>query len=603
MIILKTMSWDNWFSYGDSNTVNFSDNVLTQVLGPNGSGKSSIPLILEEILYGKNSKGVKKQDITNRYTGKKTRDAKLTFSVFDDEYELDVHRTASTTKLSLYKNGEDISSHTSTGTYKQIESIIGKDFKTFTQLTYQSSKASLEFLTSTDTQRKNFLIALLGLDKYSQIYETFKTEYRNMSKVVSELEGSCKTIEKWIDKHQKQDLSKKEQQLLIDIDTTDLKAEWARKKHELDNVHSINAQRTKNNQYRALLVAIDMNILSDVVEKPESIQKIVSERDSLNKEIKAKTAEGKKLASLKDATCPTCRQEIDLILKGKMLEEWREEVKKKSLKVDELDDAISLHRQIEQRYKRHIEATEEFERLNMLIDKELPENLIDEQEIKTSVIKLERKIKEIEDKVEKIKDYNTKVREHNSRVDLILGQIDEYKRHLALETEKLEDVQKLLTILDILRQSFSTNGLISYKIEYLVKDLELEINNYLSEFSSGRFQLNFSLKGEKLNIEIIDNGSTIDITALSSGELARVNISTLLAIRKLMSSISNIRINLLFLDEIMGVLDSYGKEKLIEVLLEENDLNTFLVSHEFTHPLLEKITVVKEGNISRVEHG
>ena len=31
------------------------------------------------------------------------------------------------------------------------------------------------------------------------------------------------------------------------------------------------------------------------------------------------------------------------------------------------------------------------------------------------------------------------------------------------------------------------------------------------------------------------------------------------------------------------------------------DLNTYLVSHGWSHPLLEKIEVVKEENISRME--
>ena len=62
----------------------------------------------------------------------------------------------------------------------------------------------------------------------------------------------------------------------------------------------------------------------------------------------------------------------------------------------------------------------------------------------------------------------------------------------------------------------------------------------------------------------------VDILALSSGELARVNTSTLLAIRKLMSSISSSRINTLFLDEVIAVLDEQGREKLVEILLGED---------------------------------
>ena len=105
------------------------------------------------------------------------------------------------------------------------------------------------------------------------------------------------------------------------------------------------------------------------------------------------------------------------------------------------------------------------------------------------------------------------------------------------------------------------------------------------------------------HVEIDDNGKTVDILALSAGELARVNTSTLLAIRKLMSSISKSQINVLFLDEVTNVLDEQGKERLVELLLREENLNTYIVSHGWTHPLLAKIEVVKEEKVSRLELG
>ena len=55
-----------------------------------------------------------------------------------------------------------------------------------------------------------------------------------------------------------------------------------------------------------------------------------------------------------------------------------------------------------------------------------------------------------------------------------------------------------------------------------------------------------------------------------------------------------------FLDEVINVLDDSGREKMVEVLLQE-DLNTYVVSHGWTHPLLKKIEVIKDGNVSRLE--
>ena len=154
--------------------------------------------------------------------------------------------------------------------------------------------------------------------------------------------------------------------------------------------------------------------------------------------------------------------------------------------------------------------------------------------------------------------------------------------------------------LEVLKKAFSTNGLLAYKIENLVKELEELTNYYLAELSDGRFTLEFVVSNDKLNVQITDNGNIVDILALSSGELARVNTATLIAIRKLMSSISKSKINILFLDEVIAVLDDVGREKLVEVLLEE-DLNTYVVSHGWTHPLLDKVEVVKSGNVSKLE--
>ena len=53
-------------------------------------------------------------------------------------------------------------------------------------------------------------------------------------------------------------------------------------------------------------------------------------------------------------------------------------------------------------------------------------------------------------------------------------------------------------------------------------------------------------------------------------------------------------------EQVIAVLDDAGREKLVEVLLGE-DLNTYVVSHGWTHPLLEKIEVVKDGNVSKLD--
>jgi len=195
---------------------------------------------------------------------------------------------------------------------------------------------------------------------------------------------------------------------------------------------------------------------------------------------------------------------------------------------------------------------------------------------------------------------NERITRRNTRIQVILEQTDEFKSQLDSAQDELVAQQEVVNNLEVLKKAFSTNGLLAYKIENLVKDLEELTNTYLAELSDGRFTLEFVVSNDKLNVQITDNGNIVDILALSSGELARVNTATLIAIRKLMSSISKSKINILFLDEVIAVLDDVGREKLVEVLLGE-DLNTYVVSHGWTHPLLEKVEVIKSGNISKLE--
>lgn len=214
---------------------------------------------------------------------------------------------------------------------------------------------------------------------------------------------------------------------------------------------------------------------------------------------------------------------------------------------------------------------------------------------------LETKLNEARESINSTAKENDRRTKRNTRIQVIQEQTDGFLADLAECKERFNTEQAITSNLEVLKKSFSTNGLLAYKIENLVKELEELTNTYLAELSDGRFTLEFIVENDKLNVQITDNGNVVDILALSSGELARVNTATLIAIRKLMSSISKSQINILFLDEVINVLDENGREKLVEVLLGEEGLNTYVVSHGWTHPLLEKVEVVKAGNVSKLE--
>jgi len=307
----------------------------------------------------------------------------------------------------------------------------------------------------------------------------------------------------------------------------------------------------------------------------------------------------KQLGEIRD-TCPTCEQPIDSSVELAMKEAEEVKYEEATRRVKDLQRQIVDIKAENSEYERCQTVKKDWEDLFRSIDRELQTDLLDQQELESRVSDVQGRLRESKQELSRISEENERITRRNTRIQVIQEQTDEFIAQLEEYSEKLEKNRKLESNLEILKKSFSTNGLLAYKIENLVGELEELANVYLAELSDGRFTLEFVVSNDKLNVQITDAGNVIDILALSSGELARVNTATLLAIRKLMSSISKSKINILFLDEVISVLDDAGKERLVEVLMRE-DLNTYLVSHGWSHPLLEKIEVVKSENISTLE--
>ena len=599
MITLKKLKWSNCFSYGPDNELQLDDNTVTQIIGTNGMGKSSIPLIIEEALYNKNSKGIKKADIPNRYIND-GYDIELEFEKSGKEYLIRINRK-NNIKVALLEDGEDISSHTATNTYKSIQEIVGVDFKTFSQLVYQNTNASLQFLTATDTNRKKFLIDLLRLEEYVQLFEVFKEASRESSNKMIEVSSEITTIEKWLSNN-KLEATNILPLLNLEIDTEEDEKTFRSLSIELKNISEKNKKILKNNQYREMLNAIDINEIQSSLETLPPIESYDKYQSIIGQVEGAKRASDnmmQKLEQLGDK-CPTCEQDIDAEFKNELIRAERKTLDFLASKKEDNEDIIRQIKRNNAARTNLSNAQKEWEDLFRSIDNTLPPNLLNAEELQEKLDEVSAKLKTAKAEVANIASQNEAITKRNTRIEIIQAQTDGFIEKLAAAQEVLDQQKDLDSNLEILKKAFSTNGLLAYKIENLVKELEELANSYLAELSDGRFTLEFIVSNDKLNVQITDNENIVDILALSSGELARVNTATLIAIRKLMSSISKSRINILFLDEVINVLDESGREKMVEVLLQE-DLNTYVVSHGWTHPLLEKIEVVKEGNVSKLE--
>src|SRR5210317_737426 len=605
-VTLKELKFSNMFSYGKDNVIDLQKAKITQLTAPNGSGKSSIAMIIQETLFNKNIKGIKKSDILNRWSKDKNWNSELTFVADDKEYVVSVVRTGAQTKVKLLEDGRDISDHKVLDTYKVLSQIIGLDFEVFSQLTYQSSTDLLEFLKATDANRKKFLINLFNLEKYISIGEQIKTKSTETDREYNRLQGELKTIEEFLALTKIP--TKQTEVELPSVDQT-LQQRIGILQQDLDNYNETCKKIDRNNMYIEERDQLNFDAGMQAPREFEFWDEYQTLKQDLAMSLKIQTKLKEDISKIKvNDTCPSCGQTIDTshleTLKTELNDKLAHEITQYNTgleKATQWSEEIKKIDTAKTKYNENKRKIERFEHLTQLIDNSVSKNYPNVGDIETNIQDLKQKWKTISAAVSEAQQHNEQAGINNAKREALIEQKNDFTfRQKSVKNDILTRSNKANS-LNILKKAFSTSGIVAFKLENLTKELELAINKYLSTLSDGQFQVEFKLDKEKLNISVINNGISTPIETVSGGEFSRIQTSILLAIRSLLSKLGGSSVNLLFLDEITGVLDDEGKDKLIEVLQNEPNLNVFLISHDFTHPLIDKISIVKEDNISSIQ--
>lgn len=655
MINLKLLKFKNILAYKDEQIFNFIDNRVTLLEGSVGAGKSSISTILEEVLFNKNSRDFSKGDLVNRYSGDKGYYIYLEFSDHESEYTI-TKKVASTAKVTLTKDGVDISGHTATQTYEIIKNILKIDFSTFSKTIYQSLKSSMDFLTVTDANRKKFLVDMFGLHIYDDIDEDLKSKKKELDTKILDIKSILDKDKATLDKlssnlqekttievPEKIDHSKEIEKLKDSLSM--IKHGVATREAQSKLVSSLQ-QKIKSLVSENTLYEKKLDSIKDAISKSlEESKNIVLEETaptdvskellSVTHEYAIKTSEQSALknefnkikqeASIK--TCPTCKQSIDTSAKFVILEGIKEKYNSTKPIVEQLSIKKQELESLDSQYKTYIKNSEKLKVLAQNLERFLEEKTSIELKIEDINKQVQNLQKELDVEVQnlqslKVSDfseleksisllqkeekssieaynsailYNAKVEAHNESINSSRSLIDSLNKDIQNNHTKLDEYLEQQTFYEILIKA--NKDLISYKLESSIKVFEKYINEYLTELSGGNLALGFSIDNTKLVVNLFNKGVECSIKTLSSGQQTSVNIATLLAIRNTMAKISRNNINLLFLDEVVSTLDENLKLALVEVLLKEAYLNTILVSHGFSHPLAttKYVVVDKEG--------
>src|SRR6185436_1145982 len=125
-----------------------------------------------------------------------------------------------------------------------------------------------------------------------------------------------------------------------------------------------------------------------------------------------------------------------------------------------------------------------------------------------------------------------------------------------------------------LREAFGKKGVPALMIEAAVPEIETSANALLTRMTAGRMNLRFNTQRETqagetretLDIQISDELGTRAYEMYSGGEAFRINFAVRVALSQLLARRAGTQLQTLFIDEGFGVLDSVGRERLVEAI-------------------------------------
>ena len=219
---IKTFEFDNMFSYGESNKVDFRKlNGIVGMFAPNASGKSSLLDALSFCLFDTCTRAFRAENVLNNK--KKNFYCKLNFEVDGQDYFIE--KTAKKHRKGNVKVDIDFYTIDDTGekvsmngdqrrtTQVNIRKVIGT-YDDFILTALSSQTNNSVFIEKTQKEKKTLLAQFMGLEIFDKLWTSANEEIREVSAILKNFKRNDWERELSDIKNNKEDFEKKHEKLL-----------------------------------------------------------------------------------------------------------------------------------------------------------------------------------------------------------------------------------------------------------------------------------------------------------------------------------------------------------------------------------------------------
>lgn len=524
MKILK-VEYRNFNSYGNKiTTINFTDSSsMNMLIGQSGFGKSTIREVISYLLYGK-VLDKKLSDLPNRIN--KSLWGKITLIANNSTIVIERGINPKIFEVTIDNVVQDVAGNLN------IQNIIENDYLKIPQITFDniisiSVDKFKSFLSMSPSDKRKILDQIFGIMFFNKIHDSLKENTKEFSNEIRNLEGQVSVL-----MSNKQDIEKK-----IKAIDEELSKDVSVKLEEVLNEISKLTEKLNDYSEKSKLILEKSSVVSN------KTNELVNKRNEYLYKIKDCNH---KLKLYENDFCPTCNSNLNVDFHSDIKKNIISEKEQLQKNIDELNENINSLQKV---------GTEIQSK-----NKQVSDYIFN---CKIELNKLNSSKEELSKPKPEFSEFNSVLENTINRIESILNNIDENRKNEYLYSE--------------LVKIFGEDGV---KLQ-IMKNFLPSFNKSINEISK---KLHFPYKveiDEKFNSKLTSIGEEINTKTLSTGERKKADFAVLVSLIYVIKR-NYPNINLLFLDEVLSSIDSYGVYEMLNLIrsvVDELHLTTFIVNH------------------------
>ena len=546
MILFEKIRWKNFLSTGNQYTeVELDSNSTTLIVGTNGAGKSTVLDALTFSLFNKPFRKISKGQLINTVNEKDCR-VEVEFSIAETQWK--VVRGIKPNLFEIHRNGICMDQFSAVNDQQKWleQNVIKMNYKSFTQIVILGSSSFVPFMQLTATNRRDVIEDLLDIKIFSSMNSLIKDKMRGLREEIRTLE---------LKKESLNDKVKMQSDFITEL-------EQQGKNRIQENNTKINNLFGESDNY----VKINEDLENSVHDLTKEQEKVTGATEKLRKLGTIKGTLSNKVATItkkhkffeENTVCPTCKQEIEELIRLNNIGDAQDKIKELQSGYQELEEAIKKE---EEREHHFTKLSKEITTLTHGISKN-----------NTHISGCQRQIRDLESEIQKLTEQlanrNT---EHEN--------LESFKDNLGQTYEALASKKDTINYHDFSYSLLKDGGVKSKIIKKYLPLINQQVNRYLQMMD---FYINFTLDeefNETVQSPIHDNFS---YASFSEGEKMRIDLALLFTWREVARYKNSVNTNLLIMDEVFdSSLDGFGTEEFLKIIrFVIKDANVFVISHK-----------------------